>query len=76
MAARASVADEALASPSPSPAAGPLGVDAATPIAEVARQMVERHMHHVVVTDKGRVVGVVSALDFVRRFADDPPGPA
>lgn len=49
----------------------PLGVDAATPIADVARQMVERHVHHVVVTEEGRVAGVVSALDFVRRFADD-----
>lgn len=46
----------------------PIAVDAATPLDEVARQMVERNIHHVVVTEQGQVSGVVSALDFVRRF--------
>lgn len=46
----------------------PISVDAATPIAEVARQMVARHVHHVVVTEDGHVAGIVSSLDFVRRF--------
>jgi predicted transcriptional regulator len=47
----------------------PISVDASTPIADVARQMVARHLHHVVVTEQGRVAGVVSSLDFVRAFA-------
>ena len=47
----------------------PISVDAGTPISDVARQMVARHLHHVVVTEQGRVAGVVSSLDFVRRFA-------
>ena len=46
----------------------PLSVSADTPIDDVARQMVARHIHHVVVTEQGRVAGVVSSLDFVRTF--------
>lgn len=48
----------------------PVTVSADTPAAEVARQMVDRRIHHVVVIDGGRVVGVVSSLDFVRAFAE------
>jgi signal-transduction protein with cAMP-binding, CBS, and nucleotidyltransferase domain len=47
----------------------PISVDADTPIDQVARQMVARHIHHVVVTEQGRVAGVVSSMDFVRTFA-------
>ena len=46
----------------------PIEVDADTPIDEVARQMVDHGIHHVVVTEQGHVSGVVSALDFVRSF--------
>jgi predicted transcriptional regulator len=53
----------------------PISVEPATPVGEVARQMVERGIHHVVVTDaRGGIAGVVSSLDFVRTFA--PAGPA
>ena len=48
----------------------PLMVDVGTPVAEVARLMVERGIHHVVVTDANGIAGVVSSLDFVRRFRD------
>lgn len=48
----------------------PLSFDEATPIDEVARAMVTRHIHHVVVTRRDALVGVVSSLDFVRTFAD------
>jgi predicted transcriptional regulator len=46
----------------------PISVSADTSVAEVARLMVAHKIHHVVVTKKGSMVGVVSALDFVRRF--------
>jgi predicted transcriptional regulator len=49
----------------------PITVAAHTPIAEVARLMVERRIHHVVVTEGDGIVGIVSSLDFVRRFAGD-----
>lgn len=49
----------------------PIAVDLHAPLSEVARQMVERHVHHVVVTDHGAVAGVLSSLDFVRSFIDD-----
>jgi len=53
----------------------PITVSADTPLSDVARQMVARHIHHVVVTEQGRVAGVVSSLDFVRSFAE-PQGSA
>lgn len=46
----------------------PLTVRSNTPIGEVARLMVARHLHHVVVTEDDRPVGVVSSLDFVRQY--------
>lgn len=47
----------------------PLAVDLHTPVQDVARQMVDQHVHHVVVTDGPRLAGIVSSLDFVREFA-------
>jgi CBS domain-containing protein len=44
----------------------PISVPGATPVDEVARLMIERHMHHVVVTEGDRIVGIVSSLDLVR----------
>jgi CBS domain-containing protein len=46
----------------------PIAVSPDTAISDVARLMVERHVHHVVVTDGGAIRGVVSALDFVKTF--------
>jgi predicted transcriptional regulator len=46
----------------------PISVDADTPLEEVARQMVARHIHHVIVMEQGTMIGVVSSLDFVRTF--------
>ena len=46
----------------------PITVSPDTPVSEVARQMVERKVHHVIVTDNGDIAGVVSSLDFVRTF--------
>ena len=42
-------------------------------LVDVARTMVDRGIHHVVVTDAGAVVGVLSSLDFVREFAAAAP---
>lgn len=52
----------------------PIVVGADTPVGVVAALMVERGIHHVVVTQGGGIVGVVSSLDFVRTFA--APGQA
>jgi len=46
----------------------PITVSPDTAICEVARLMVDHHVHHVVVTDNGAVRGVVSSLDFVKAF--------
>ncbi len=48
----------------------PVSVSPGTPVAEVAQLMLGRGIHHVVVLEGTRLVGVVSALDFVRRFVD------
>jgi CBS domain-containing protein len=49
----------------------PIVVDTETPVARVAALMVERGIHHVVVTDGRGIAGVVSSLDFVRSFCSD-----
>jgi CBS domain-containing protein len=38
-------------------------------LAQIARIMMRRRVHRVVITDKGRIVGVVSSMDIVRAFA-------
>lgn len=53
----------------------PIVVDIGMPAARVAALMVERGIHHVVVTDGTGIAGVVSSLDFVRRFAAAPDIP-
>jgi signal-transduction protein with cAMP-binding, CBS, and nucleotidyltransferase domain len=49
----------------------PISVTADTSVAEVARLMLAHKIHHVVVTKNDSMVGVVSALDFMRRFVVD-----
>jgi CBS domain-containing protein len=40
-----------------------------TPLADVARVLVERHLHRVVVTQDGKLVGIITSLDLVRLIA-------
>ncbi|MEX0959409.1 MAG: CBS domain-containing protein [Burkholderiales bacterium] len=41
---------------------------------EVARLMIEHKVHHVVVVSDNRTIyGIVSALDFVKRFLEETP---
>ena len=46
----------------------PISVGPDAPLADVARQMVEHHIHHVIVADGNGIAGVVSSMDFVRTF--------
>lgn len=48
----------------------PISVDETTPVREVAQLMAEQKVHHVVVTNREGMAGVVSSLDFVRLFAE------
>jgi CBS domain-containing protein len=48
----------------------PIVVDPDAPLADVARRMVEREIHHVVVMRGAQLAGVVSSLDFVKTFID------
>ena len=48
----------------------PVMVGPQTPLGEVARQMIERKIHHVVVVEGDSVAGVVSSLEFVRTFVE------
>ncbi|MET0962189.1 MAG: CBS domain-containing protein [Noviherbaspirillum sp.] len=46
----------------------PLAVQDDTPAIDVARLMMERQVHHVVVMKNQELAGVVSSLDFVRQY--------
>jgi CBS domain-containing protein len=48
----------------------PLTVPVTASVQEVARVLVDNHIHRVPVTDQGRVVGIIAALDLVRLLAD------
>ena len=50
--------------------AAPLNVTPQTPLAEVARILVQHHLHHVLVVENGLLCGIVSALDIVRMVAE------
>jgi CBS domain-containing protein len=40
-------------------------VDEATPVSEAARMMREAHIHRVLVTSRGRMVGIVTTSDLL-----------
>jgi CBS domain-containing protein len=42
-----------------------------TTIVDAARTMVERHVHHLVVVDRGAVIGLVSSFDMMRHLAGE-----
>jgi CBS domain-containing protein len=46
----------------------PIAVRPETSVGEVARMMIKHKIHHVPVTENGKLCGIVSALDFVERF--------
>ena len=50
----------------------PITVRADATVSEVAALMVEKSIHHVVVTEGAEIQGVLSSLDFVRTFISSP----
>ena len=50
----------------------PITVRPDATVSEVARLIVEKSIHHVVVTEGADIQGVVSSLDFVRTFIASP----
>ena len=48
----------------------PVSVAPDAPVAEVARVLVARHMHRVLVTEGAKLVGLISSLDVVRLVAE------
>jgi predicted transcriptional regulator len=48
-------------------------VERDAPVEKAARLLVERHIHRLVVTERGRVVGLLSSLDLVRLLAGSEP---
>ena len=50
----------------------PITVRPDATVSEVAGLMVEKSIHHVVVTEGADIQGVVSSLDFVRTFISSP----
>ncbi len=41
-----------------------------TPVEDVARLMIDKGIHRVIVTDGGELAGIVTSMDLVRLFAD------
>jgi predicted transcriptional regulator len=52
----------------------PISVGPDTPVIEVARLLVAKHMHRVLVTDGTRLLGLISSLDVVRLVAEGKAG--
>ena len=52
----------------------PVSVAPHLPVVEVARLMVARHMHRVLVTDGAQLLGLISSLDVVRLVAEGKAG--
>lgn len=50
----------------------PITVRPDATVSEVAELMVEKSIHHVVVTEGANIQGVLSSLDFVRTFISSP----
>jgi CBS domain-containing protein len=48
---------------------GAIAVDENTPVAEVAKAMLERHIHRMLVTRAGKLAGIVSTMDLLRVVA-------
>jgi CBS domain-containing protein len=46
----------------------PIEAGPTTPARQVAGMMVQHKVHHVVITDERKVIGYVSALDFVEQY--------
>jgi CBS domain-containing protein len=54
----------------------PIAVAPDAPLADVARTLVDRRIHRVLVVEDGRLLGIISSVDFVRLFADGRVGAA
>ncbi|MFA9274260.1 MAG: cyclic nucleotide-binding/CBS domain-containing protein [Candidatus Aquirickettsiella gammari] len=48
----------------------PIATSADTDIGVVAKLMVDNGVHHIVIIENNQIVGIVSALDFVRRHIE------
>jgi len=48
-------------------------IAATASVGQAARRMRERHIHHLVVSDQGKAVGIVSSYDLLRLFELMPP---
>jgi len=55
---------------------GAIAFDAETPVSVLARAMMERHIHRVLITHDGRLAGIVTSMDMLRVVADGPHKPA
>ena len=51
----------------------PIEAGPATPSRQVAGMMVQHKVHHVVITEDRKVIGYVSALDFVEQYLLNEP---
>ena len=50
---------------------GAISFEEDTPVAALARAMMERHIHRVLITRRGRLAGIVTTMDMLRVAAAD-----
>lgn len=53
---------------------GAISYDEETPVGELARVMVDRHIHRVLITRKGRLAGIVTTMDMMRALLPPTKG--
>jgi len=53
----------------------PVTVSPDDPLSRIAQALVEHCIHRVLVTRDGRLEGIITSLDLVRLFADEPAAP-
>jgi CBS domain-containing protein len=49
----------------------PVQVSPDTTISEVAKLMLDKQLHHILVTKNNEVLGIVSSFDFVKKYVQD-----
>lgn len=52
---------------------GAIALDEETPVADLARAMLDRHIHRVLITRRGKLAGIVTTMDLLK-FIASPKG--
>ena len=51
----------------------PLAVNPQTPVVEVAELMLKHRIHHVLIAENNKLLGIISAFDFIKLYVQENP---